>query len=137
MAELDLVDIQGFILNGYHMDAVHYFVLEVNDAAAARRFLAKISCGDPNVALQITDAHVWSKKPEYCFNIGITAEGLKALGVTDSSLDTFPKEFIQGAAARAAEVGDTGEQAPENWRGGLGTSKDHVILLLHTQRDSL
>src|SRR5215213_2806280 len=135
MAELNLSDIQGFILNGYHMDAVLYLILEVTNAAAARRFLGKISSGDHDVAPQVSDAAVWNHKPDYCLNIGITAEGLKALGVSAESLDTFPLDFRLGAAARASLIGDVGEQGPEHWRGGLGTGKDHIILLIHAKRD--
>ena len=39
--------------------------------------------------------------------------------------------FVDGAAARAERVGDTGENGPQNWINGFGTESDHVILTLH------
>ena len=35
--------------------------------------------------------------------------GLRALGVDDASLDSFPEEFKQGMVARASILGDAGE----------------------------
>jgi hypothetical protein len=45
--------------------------------------------------------------------VALTFQGLKALGVPQTTLASFPQEFEQGMAARAAELGDTGESAPE------------------------
>lgn len=137
MTELNLANIQGFILNGYHMDAVHYFVLEVQNPPAAKKFLQKISTGDLADGPQISNAIIWSQKPDYCLNVGITMDGLRALGLPEESLDSFAKEFQEGAAKRASIIGDTDEHSPENWRGGLGKGEDHVILLLHTKRDQI
>ena len=47
-------------------------------------------------------------------------QGLKALGVPQDSLDSFPMAFQQGMAARATHLGDTGENAPENWEQPFG-----------------
>ena len=54
-------------------------------------------------------------KPETCFNIGLTYEGLRALGTPGSSLETFPTEFIEGMNSRALKLGDAGPSAPETW----------------------
>ena len=51
--------------------------------------------------------------------IGFTFEGLKALGVPQASLDSFPIEFRQGMAARAAILHDWGANAPAK----LGASR--------------
>ena len=56
----------------------------------------------------------------------LTYQGLKALGVPQDSLDSFPPEFQQGMAARAAKFGDTGENAPEHWEKPFGTPDIHV-----------
>jgi deferrochelatase/peroxidase EfeB len=47
--------------------------------------------------------------------VALSFRGLKALGVPEDSLASFPAEFQAGMAARAAELGDTGESAPERW----------------------
>ena len=49
-------------------------------------------------------------------SVALTYHGLKALGVPQDSLDSFAWEFRQGMAARAKELGDTGDSGPENWR---------------------
>jgi Dyp-type peroxidase family len=66
------------------------------------------------------DADAW-------VNVGITFEGLRALGVPQASLDSFPEEFREGMAARAAVLGDTGENSPERWEKPLGTPDVHVL----------
>jgi hypothetical protein len=38
---------------------------------------------------------------------------------------------LVGAAERAVLVGDTGANAPQNWVGGFGTGRDHVMVTLH------
>ena len=58
--------------------------------------------------------------------VGISFQGLKALGVPEESLASFPPEFQQGMAARAAELGDTGESAPEHWEQPLGRPDVHL-----------
>src|SRR5262249_3317104 len=40
--------------------------------------------------------------------LSLSFQGLKALGVPQASLDSFPPEFQQGMAARAVELGDVG-----------------------------
>lgn len=60
--------------------------------------------------------------------VAFTAEGLKALGVPQESLDSFCPEFRQGMAARAEELGDRGESSPANWEEPLGSPDVHVAL---------
>ena len=149
MSMLDLPDIQGVILRGYRMPLVRYFLLKVGDAAAARAQLGRLVAGDEDDAPQVTTAADWhvaqpgtdddltagpKRKPDYCLNVGITWPGLVALGVTDrvppipaGSFDAF----VEGAAARAPRVGDTGENGPEHWIGGFGSGDDHVMLMLY------
>jgi len=50
------------------------------------------------------------------YNIGITAEGLKKLGLSEQSLLAFPVEFLQGMAERAALLGDVGSNYSDRWR---------------------
>jgi Dyp-type peroxidase family len=49
--------------------------------------------------------------------------------VPRDSLDTFAWEFRQGMAARAKELGDTGESSPENWEKPFGTPDIHVVIV--------
>ena len=65
---------------------------------------------------------------EAWITVAFTYNGLKALGVPQDSLDSFAPEFRQGMAARAAELGDVGDSAPEQWESPLGTPDVHVAL---------
>ena len=108
-------DIQGNIVRGYSIHHVRYLMLEVTDRQEARRFLgASISGEDPNVPV-IQRETEWEETPSVCFNISVTFEGLKALGVPEKHLKSFPLEFTEGMAARALKIGDFGESAPNNW----------------------
>src|SRR5207302_4273634 len=62
--------------------------------------------------------------------VAFTWNGLRALGVDDASLATFPEEFKQGMVARAEMLGDTGENHPDRWVGGLASQDLHAILIL-------
>lgn len=98
-----------------------YFVLRIDDRHAGRELLQRLipaltSAADPGQPAWLAAA--------------LTFQGLKALGVPQDSLDSFPPEFQQGMAARAAELGDIGESAPEHWESPLGSSDVHVVLVL-------
>jgi deferrochelatase/peroxidase EfeB len=147
---LDLADIQGFILRGYRMPMVRHFLLTVDVPAEARKLLGRFISGDEADAPQITTAEDWHvgfepgpaddpalaprRKPDYCFNVGITWPGLIALEVKDRvptlSFKSFAA-FLAGAAERANLVGDTGVSDPQHWIGGFGAGSDHVLVTLH------
>jgi deferrochelatase/peroxidase EfeB len=109
-------DIQGNILRGYRKPRVRHLILEVADRTEARRWLAAGVSGRSDVP-QITTQELrkTDAKPETTFNIGVTFEGLRALGVEQSSLDTFPSEYKEGMTPRATKLGDIGDSAPDNW----------------------
>ncbi|MGA9767699.1 MAG: peroxidase [Blastocatellia bacterium] len=138
MAELNLNDIQGFILRGYRIDVARFFILRINDAGAAKSFLGGLVSGDTAFP-QITSAEDWGlTKPDYCLNIGITFEGLTVLQVNASDLASFPQSFKLGATSQttATAIGDIGDSAPENWTGGLSDGAQvHVVLVLYTHTD--
>jgi Dyp-type peroxidase family len=68
--------------------------------------------------------------------VAFTWNGLKALGVDETSLATFPREFKQGMAARADILGDTGANHPDNWVGGLASSDLHAIAILFARNEA-
>ena len=67
--------------------------------------------------------------------LAFTWNGLRALGVPEESLATFPDEFREGMAARADILGDTGAAAPERWVGGLAGEDLHAIAILFSRTD--
>ncbi len=62
--------------------------------------------------------------------VAFTWNGLRALGVDEDALASFPDEFQQGMAARAEMLGDTGANAPEHWVEGLARPDLHAIAIL-------
>jgi deferrochelatase/peroxidase EfeB len=107
-------DVQGNILRGYHYARVRHVILEVRDAAAARRWLGATLAGGMDMP-QITSEVTYTVKPVSCFNLSFTAAGLRALGVSEASLKTFPDEFTEGMPGRAVKLGDVGDSAPAHW----------------------
>ena len=74
-------------------------------------------------------------KPDTCFNIGLTYEGLRALGTPSSSLEMFPNEFIEGMTARALKLGDVGRSAPETWPAPFNEPKRiHLIATIYAEK---
>ena len=108
-------DIQGNIVRGYNQPLVRHLILEVTNRVEARKFLSASVADESGDVPPITREKSWKIKPDSCFNIGITYEGLKALGTPAEHLATFPKEFVEGMTKRALKIGDFGESAPENW----------------------
>jgi Dyp-type peroxidase family len=137
---VDLDDVQGNILRGYKKPLVRHLVLTVNDAAAARRWLVEATSGDAALAPQVTTAAKGNEKPPTCLNVGMTYAGLDALRVAPEQLATFPSEFIDGMAARAVKLGDTGPSDPCHWNPEWRDPKKvHLVVSVHAdvrdQRD--
>jgi Dyp-type peroxidase family len=99
-----------------------YILLRIDEPQAGRELLRRLlpalaSATDP----ADRDKQAW-------VSAGLTFQGLKALGVPQASLDSFPQAFQQGMAARAELLGDVGENAPEHWESPLGTPDVHVAV---------
>jgi Dyp-type peroxidase family len=129
--ELDLAEIQGVVLRSYRMPFLRALALQVQDATRVRNFLKQLADGDGSSMLRIQNAEVWQTRPKSCLNIAVTAEGLRAIGMPEAVLATFPPEFVEGAVARAAMVGDTGANAPSQWMKPFADpSGVHIVLFL-------
>ena len=139
IAELDPNDIQGNVLRGYRstLGSVRTLILEVADRAAARRFLAAAAAGGSADVPGITTDETWSGAQTMCFNIGLTYEGLRALGTTAASLATFPTEFVEGMTARATRLADYGDSAPTNWPAPFDQpERIHIVATIYASADS-
>ena len=129
---VDLTDVQGNILRGYRKPYVRYLILEVANPVEARRWLAASISGRSDSVPQITPADWGEARPATCFNIGLTYEGLRALGTPPSSLAMFPNEFVQGMTARALKLGDVGPSAPNKWPSPFDQPKRiHLIATIY------
>jgi Dyp-type peroxidase family len=120
---LALNEIQSGVLRGRPTPyAATYILLRVDDAAAGRVAIGRLA----DVVASAADPA--SPAGEAWVSVALTYPGLAALGVPQSSLDSFAWEFRQGMAARAQALGDVGESSPEHWEWPLGTSDVHVVI---------
>ena len=123
LSTLELSDIQNGALHPRPSPYVGvYILLRIDEPEAGRELLRRLL---PALASATDPA---GRDKEAWVSAGITFQGLKALGVPQASLDSFPQEFQQGMAARAELLGDVGDSAPEHWEPPLGTPDVHVAL---------
>jgi deferrochelatase/peroxidase EfeB len=131
-AAFNPADVQGNIVRGYRMPRARYLLLEVADPVKARSWLAATVSGSNNGVPQITTEASWTTEPDSCFNIGLTYEGLRALGTPADSLASFPTEFVEGMNVRALKLGDAGPSAPENWPAPFNDpNKLHIVATIY------
>ena len=79
----------------------------------------------------------WEVKPPFCFNVGVTFEGLRALGTPEGHLRTFPTEFRQGMTTRAMKIGDFGDSGPEKWPAPFDQpERVHLIASVHADDEA-
>ena len=128
MHVLELDDIQHFLLTRPPaLDAARYEFLSFRQPAGGRE-LARghpgRRCSRPRRCAASVD------KDNRWVTVAFTWNGLRALGVDEASLATFPEEFKQGMAARAEILGDTGANHPDHWVGGLASPDLHAIVIL-------
>ena len=126
MTQLDLANIQGFVVRGYRLPAASYLFLRVEDRVKASRWVSY-------AADEVINAAPWSKKPEAGINVAFTYAGLEALGVPPYSLAGFPLEFREGMAARADVLGDREDSDPAPF----GPDNEiHVMVMISAADDA-
>src|SRR5438445_3255531 len=123
---LELNDIQHFLLTRPRAMAARYGFLTFRKPAEGRAWLAgiidKVGTGKTVAAGTAVDAR-W-------VTVAFTWNGLRALGLDEASLATFPDEFRQGMVARAEVLGDTGANHPGNWIDQTASPQLHAIVIL-------
>ena len=62
----------------------------------------------------VETAMPWKQAPATAMNVAFTFAGLRALGLGDDVLASFPEAFRDGMAARAEQLGDRGPSAPSS-----------------------
>ena len=127
---IDHADVQGNVLRGCRVKWARHFSLRIGDPIAARHFVAALISGDEDDSPQISTAAPWQERPSYFLNIGFTFQGLRAIGLPESTLALFPQAFREGPAVRAKSLGDTGESDPQNWKFGHPGLPSHIMLSL-------
>lgn len=122
---LELEDIQHFLIARPPALAARYEFLSFRHPESGRAWLAGIldKVGTANAIGTSGLESRW-------VTVAFTWNGLRALGVEDTSLATFPEEFRQGMAARAEVLGTTGANHPDKWIGNLASPDLHGIVIL-------
>ena len=124
---LELSDIQATVLRSRPSPyRGEYVGLRIEDAAQGREMLRRLI---PHVA---PADEWWTPSLPAWLGIAFTFEGLKALGLPQASLDSFPPEFRAGMAARASILNDVGANAPVHWEHPFGTADLHVALAIYS-----
>ena len=119
---LELDDIQSGVLFPRPTPyAATYLLFRIDNRKAGRELMRRTA------RVVASAAHPISPAGDAWFSVALTFQGLKALGAPAESLESFPHEFQQGMAARAAVIGDTGENSPDHWEKPLGGPEAHVL----------
>ena len=123
---LELDDIQYILLMRVPALTGRYEFLSFRNATGGRAWLSGIREKVQSAA----DARASVETEKRWVTVALTWNGLRALGVDEASLATFPEEFKQGMVARGEMLGDTGANHPDNWVGGLASPNLHAIVIL-------
>ena len=126
---LEFDDIQHILLTRVPALTGRYEFLSFRNAAGGRAWLSAIR----EKAQSAAEVMASVETDKRWVTVAFTWNGLRALGVDEGSLATFPEEFKQGMVARAEILGDTGANQPDHWVGGLASPDLHAIAILFTR----
>ena len=124
MEQLELSDIQGFLVKNYaEMPFSNYYLLEIDNNEKAKSWLKE-------TVTKITS--VSQKQSDFYLNIGFTAAGLSSLGLHEKNVQSFIREFREGMVTphRQRLLGDHESSDPLQWNwGGPANQPVHLILM--------
>src|SRR6187399_2466010 len=123
---LELDDIQHILLTRTPALTGRYEFLSFRNPAGGRGWLSAIL----ETVRSVAEVQASVENDKRWVTVAFTWNGLRALGVDEASLATFPEEFKQGMVSRAQVLGDTGANHPDNWLGGLASPRVHAIVIL-------
>ncbi len=126
---LQLDDIQATVLRP--RPAPYYgthALLEITEAVAGREALRRLRT-------RVASAADWHQPRPAWTSVALTYPGLRALGVPASSLESFPRPFREGMAARADRLRDHGPNDPSRWQQPFGTGRVQlaVTVIAHSE----
>ena len=128
---LEFDEIQHILLTRTPAITGRYEFLTFDTAEGGRAWLSELLDKVSSAA----DAVSTMDESDRWVTLAFTWTGLRALGVGEESLASFPAAFREGMAQRATILGDTGEAAPEYWLGGLAGEDLHAIAILFSRTD--
>src|SRR5258708_33983512 len=123
---LDLSNIQGNILRGYaSFPHAHFLYLSISSADNVRALVQQALANG-----SVTPAQC-RVKPDATLNLALPFGGLRAFGLPEESLATFPAEFQQGMRFRAKALGDVGDSSPDKWEEPWKTGRVHMLVMVY------
>src|SRR4051794_24122836 len=122
---LELDDIQHFLVSRPPALAARYEFLTFRDPSCGREWLSDL-IGKVGIAQTVGSSELDSR----WVTVAFTWNGLRALGVGEQSLATFPEEFRQGMAGRGEILWTTGANHPDHWVGGGASPGIYWIVFL-------
>ena len=128
---LEYDDIQHILLTRAPALTGRYEFLSFRSAAGGRAWVSTIM--EKVHSAQAMRESV--DKDKRWVTVAFTWNGLRALGVDEALLATFPGEFRQGMAARAETLGDTGMNHPDNWVDKTASPDLHAIVILFARNE--
>ncbi|HEU4345078.1 MAG TPA: peroxidase [Candidatus Binatia bacterium] len=123
---LEFDDIQYILLTRAPAITGRYEFLSFRNSRGGRAWLTAIL----ETVHSVQQARASIAKDNRWVSVAFTWNGLRALGLDETSLGSFPEEFKQGMVARAEILGDTGAHHPDNWVGDLASSELHALVIL-------
>ena len=122
-SKLELDDIQSGVLRPRPTPyAATYVLFRIDDRNGGCELMRRLR------SVVTSAAQSGSSQRDTWVSVALSYQGLKVLGVPQTSLQTFSPEFQQGMVARAKSLGDHGESSPEHWEKPLGTNGVHVVI---------
>jgi Dyp-type peroxidase family len=128
---LELDDIQHILLTRTPAITGRYEFLTFDTAEGGRAWLSELAA----LVQSAADATATMDESDRWITLAFTWNGLRALGVPEDSLATFPDAFREGMTSRASILGDVGASAPDHWVGGLAGDDLHAIAILFSRND--
>src|SRR5689334_8785756 len=123
---IELEDIQHYLLARPNATIAQYNFITFRTAEAGRSWINSLAdiVGTAKTVLAANETDMrW-------VSLAFTYNGLRKLGLDESSLASFPEAFRQGMAARADMLGDTGINHPDNWEDKITSEDLHAVVIL-------
>lgn len=128
---MDADAIQGNVLAGFNKPHMRFLMVRlprrVDDATA---WLGEMAPLVPSTAAVAKHNREWKPGDRMTWTgVGLTRSGLERLGVPDVELRLGDHHaFLVGPEARARDLGDVGENAPESWIFGSGANRVDAVV---------
>jgi deferrochelatase/peroxidase EfeB len=123
---LELEDVQHYLLTRPHATIAQYNFITFRTAEGGRKWINALAdiVGTAKTVMASSETDMrW-------VSLAFTFNGLRKLGVDETSLATFPEPFRQGMAARAAILGDVGINHPDHWEDKITSEDLHAVIIL-------